>query len=196
MTDRVRDLSAELLSDNWGKLHRYSFGYRRSDGTWQDQVREVYDRGDGAACLLHDPVADTILLVRQFRLPMHVSGKESFLVEVPAGVLDGAAPEARWRAELMEETGYEVGPLTHVTDLIMSPGSVTEALALFLGTYTRGEASGAGGGHDAEGEDIEVLHIPLDEALAQIAKGELRDAKTVCLIQHLALRFGRRLPDV
>lgn len=195
MTDRVRNLVGTLLSDNWGRLHRYSFEYLRRDGTWQAQKREVYDRGHGAACLLHDPEGDTLLLVRQLRLPMLVSGQEPFLIEVPAGLLEGAEPAERVRAEVAEETGYAVGPLSHVTDLVMSPGSVTEYLALYLGEYTRGETVGDGGGHPDEGEDIEVLHLPLDAALAGIVGGSIRDAKTVCLIQHLALRLGRSLPQ-
>lgn len=195
MSDRVRGVEGTLLSDVWGRLSRYRYDYRRADGTWQAQVREVYDRGHGAACLLHDPEGDTVLLVRQFRFPMHVSGQDGFLIEVPAGLLDGAEPAARMRAELMEETGYEVGPLSHVTELVMSPGSVTEYLACFTGTYRRGDAVGDGGGHAEEGEDIEVLHLPLDTALAMMAAGEIRDAKTCFLLQHLAMKLGRPVPS-
>lgn len=190
MMDRVRDLTSEVLSENWGRLSRYHYGYLRSDGMWQDQVREVYDRGHGAACLLHDPQADTVLLVRQFRLPMHVSGQEAFLIEVPAGLLDGAEPAVRMRAELIEETGYEVGALEHVADLVMSPGSVTEYLACFIGSYRRGDAVASGGGHEHEGEDIDVLHLPLPEALSMIGTGAIRDAKTCFLLQHLALKLA------
>lgn len=188
MTDRVRGLTATLLSDNWGTLRRFNFEYQRRDGTWQNHAREVYDRGHGAACLLHDPDADTVLLVRQFRIPMHVTGQEPFLIEVPAGLLEGAGPGDRMRAELMEETGYAVGPLHHVSDLVMSPGSVTEYLACFTGTYTRGDAVGDGGGHLDEGEDIEVLHIPFPDAMAMMASGKICDAKTCFLLQHLALQ--------
>ncbi len=195
MTDRVRGLTSDLLSASWGRLSRYRYEYRRSDGEWQDQVREVYDRGHGAACLLHDPDADTVLLVRQFRLSMHVSGQEAFLIEVPAGLLEGAEPAERMRAELIEETGYEVGALAHVIDLVMSPGSVTEYVACFTGTYRRGAAVGIGGGHIEEGEDIDVLHIPLDEALSMMAAGKIRDAKTCFLLHHLAMSLGRLLPS-
>ena len=195
MTDRVREIRSELLSENWGRLWKYRYEYLRSDGQWQEQVREVYDRGHGAACLLHDPLADCVLLIRQFRFPLYITDQAPFLIEVPAGLLEGAEPEVRMRAELMEETGYEVGPLSHVTNLVMSPGSVTEYLALYLGSYSRGSAVGAGGGHEDEGEDIEVLHVPLDEALAMMVRGEIVDAKAVVLLQHLALRLSRELPD-
>lgn len=193
-SDRLRNIRSQLLSDNWGKLTKYTYDFLRSDGHWQEHVREVYDRGNGAACLLHDPAADTVLLIRQFRFPLHVTGQDAFLIEVPAGLLDGAAPEDRMRAELMEETGFEVGALTHVTNLVMSPGSVTEYLALYLGTYSQDGATGSGGGHEDEGEDIEVLHMPFDEALAGIVDGRICDAKAVCLLQHLALKLGRGLP--
>lgn len=189
MTDApYRPLSAETLSNDWGTLTRYRFALRLRDGTWDEQQREVYDRGHGAACLLHDPVADTLLLTRQFRLPMQVSGQDPFLIEAPAGLLEGAAPADRMRAELMEETGYDVGPLEHVIDLISSPGSVTEYLALFTGIYSRDAQVGAGGGNADEGEDIETLHLPFSDALAQVRSGSISDAKTVVLIQHLALR--------
>ena len=191
MSDGFRPLSAEVLSDSWGVLTRHRFELRRRDGTWQEQVREVYDRGHGAACLLHDPEGGTVLLTRQFRLPMQVSGQDPYLIEVPAGLLDGAAPADRMRAELIEETGYAVGPLEHVTDLVTSPGSVSEYIALFLGTYSRADAVTEGGGDPAEGEDIEVLHLPLSDALAMIGAGTIRDAKTIVLLQHLALRRMR-----
>ena len=185
--DRYRPVAEEVLADAWGRLTRYTFDYRRGDGSWDRQVREVYDRGHGAAALLHDPDAGTVLLTRQFRLPMQVSGQDPFVVEAPAGLLDGAEPAERMRAELMEETGYAVGPLERVADLVMSPGSVSETLACFTGTYRRDAPAGAGGGAEGEGEDIEVLHVPLDRAVEMIATGEIRDAKTAFLVQHLAL---------
>ncbi|WP_299646297.1 NUDIX domain-containing protein [uncultured Jannaschia sp.] len=188
MSERYRPVSQEVLSDNWGTLTKHTFDYVRGDGTVERQVREVYDRGHAVACLLHDPAADTFLLTRQFRLPMQVAGLDPFLIEVPAGLLEGADPTARMRSELMEETGYEVGALDHVADLVMSPGSVTESLACFLGRYTREERVGQGGGLAGEGEDIEVLHLPVTEAAAMVERGEIRDAKTVVLIQTFLLR--------
>lgn len=187
MTETFRPLDSDILSDNWGTLTRHRYALRLRDGRWDEQEREVYDRGHGATCLLHDPDGDTVLLTRQFRLPLQVSGQNPYLIETPAGLLDGAEPGERMRAELMEETGYGVGTLTHVVDLVMSPGSVTEYLACFTGTYTRGARVGAGGGDVAEGEDIEVMHVPLPEALAMVRDGRIRDAKTAFLIQHLAL---------
>ncbi|MGB3554599.1 MAG: NUDIX domain-containing protein [Jannaschia sp.] len=187
MSDRFRPLSSETLSENWGTLTRHRFALRLRSGEWDEQVREVYDRGHGATCLLLDPEAGTVLLTRQFRLPMQVVDADPMLIETPAGLLDGAEPGERMRAELMEETGYEVGELTRVADLVMSPGSVTEILACFIGTYRRTAQVGAGGGAAEEGEDIEVLHVPLDDALAMVRDGRIRDAKTAFLIQHMVL---------
>ena len=188
MTERYRPVSQEILSDDWGTLTKHSFDYVRGDGTVERQVREVYDRGHAVACLLHDPDADTLLLVRQFRLPMQVAGLDPFLIEVPAGLLEGAEPAERLRAELMEETGYAATALDRVFDLVMSPGSVTECLSCYLGRYAHGDRTGAGGGAADEGEDIEVLHVPVAEVTAMMARGEIRDAKTVALIQAFLLR--------
>ena len=185
----ARIVDATVLADDWGRLTRYDFDLRLRDGTWDRQRREVYDRGNGAVCLLHDPARGTVLLTRQFRLPSFVNGGISHLIEAPAGLLDGAAPADRIRHELVEETGFDVAALTHAFDLYMSPGSVSEYLAFFEGTYAPGDRVGDGGGSDDEGEDIEVLEVPLDEALAMIDRGEIRDAKTVILIQRLKLRL-------
>ncbi|GGL76240.1 NUDIX hydrolase [Wenxinia marina] len=182
-----RPVGEEVLSAAWGRLTRYTYDLRLRDGTWQRQVREVYDRGHGAAALLYDEAADTVLLIRQFRLPMQISGQDPYLIEVPAGLLEGADPAERMRSELMEETGYEVGPLRHVSDLIMSPGSVSEYVACFTGRYRREAQAGEGGGAADEGEDIEVLHVPFGAAMEMVRDGRIRDAKTVMLLQHLAL---------
>ncbi len=176
-----------VLSDSWGELSRYEFDVRTRSGRWETQVREAYDRGNGVACLLNDPEAGTVLLIRQFRLPAAVNGHDGFLIEVPAGMLDGAEPELRMIAELEEETGYRVSSLTHLFDVFMSPGAVTEYLSLFRGIYRKADQAGEGGGNPDEGEDIEILHVPFDDAMAMIAAGEIRDAKSIILLQHLAL---------
>lgn len=184
----VRPTDATLLSDNWGTLTRYRYELKRRDGAWQPQVREAYDRGHGAACLLHNPATDTLLLIRQFRLPAYLGDHDGFLVEVPAGLLEGADALSRMRAELEEETGFRVGALTEVFNPFTSPGSVTERIACFTGTYSEALRVSEGGGHAEEGEDIEVLHVPFAEALAMIGSGAIADAKTILLIQHMALQ--------
>lgn len=184
-----RPISERVLADDWGRLTKYEYELRLRDGSWQRQTREAYDRGNGATCLLYNPASGDVLLTRQFRLPVLLNGGLESLIETPAGLLEGAEPAARMRAELMEETGYQVSALTHLFDIYMSPGSVTEYLAFFHGEYTDTHKVGAGGGSVEEGEDIDVLEIPLPEAMRMIDRGDIRDAKTIILLQHLAIRL-------
>jgi nudix-type nucleoside diphosphatase (YffH/AdpP family) len=184
----VRSLRKTLLARNWGSLARYDFEFLTRSGEWRHQSRESYDHGSGVACLLFDPDEDTVLLVRQFRLPVSIAGEEGHIIEVPAGLLEGDTPEDRMRTELLEETGYRPETMEPVVAIFTSPGACTERLILFRGTYRRhGGAAGPGGGRHDEGEDIEVLHVNFDEALAMVRSGKITDAKTVILLQHLAL---------
>ena len=186
--DYLKVSDSEVLSNSWGTLTRHRIEYRRRDGDWQEQVREVYDRGHGATCLLYDPERNCVLLTRQFRLPVWAAGRDPMLIEAPAGLLEGAHPEDRMRAELIEETGFEVSDLEHLFDAFSSPGSVTEYVAFFRGTYHLKDKVAEGGGKETEGEDIEVMHVPLDQAPEMIRSGEIMDAKTIILLQELALR--------
>jgi nudix-type nucleoside diphosphatase (YffH/AdpP family) len=185
--DRVRIVGEEVLSRNWGLLKRTSFDFRRRDGTWQRQVRETYDRGPAAAILLHNPAAGTVVLVRQFRFPLFAQGKDGWLLEVCAGLLDGDTPEACARREAEEECGYRVSGIRHAFDTEMSPGSVIETISCFVGVYDAQSRVSDGGGLVAEGEDIEVVELGLAAALQMIDDGELTDAKTILLLQWLAL---------
>ena len=186
--DYLKVSDSEVLSNSWGTLTRHRIEYRRRDGDWQEQVREVYEKGHGATCLLYDPERNCVLLTRQFRLPVWAAGRNPMLIEAPAGLLEGAHPEDRMRAELIEETGFEVSDLEHLFDAFSSPGSVTEYVAFFRGTYHLKDKVAEGGGKETEGEDIEVMHVPLDQALEMIRSGEIMDAKTIILLQELALR--------
>lgn len=187
MRDRIEIRGETLLSDNWGRLSRYDIDYRRADGTVQRLMREVYDRGQAAVVLLCDFARGTVVLTRQFRLPAHLNGDEPALIEACAGLLEGLDPEACARKEAEEETGYRVGTLAHVFDAYMSPGSVNEKLAFFIGTYDAGDRVSAGGGLVHEGEEIEVIELAFGEALAMVRRGEIADAKTIMLLQHAAL---------
>lgn len=184
----IRNLREELLSDNWYILKKYTFELQRSDGTWQTQSREAYDRGNGAAILLYNKAKGTVVLTRQFRLPVYINGHDGLLIEAAAGLLDDASPEARIIAEAEEETGFHVTAVEKVFEAYMSPGSVTEKLYFFIAEYTDDDRSGTGGGLADEGEDIQVLEWPFEKALAAIRSGEIQDAKTIMLIQHLALQ--------
>ncbi|GAB3686423.1 NUDIX domain-containing protein [Angustibacter aerolatus] len=183
----VRDV--EVLSDGWHVLRRTTLDVRRRDGGWETQQRETYARGDGAVILLHDVERRTVLLSRQFRWPVYVNGHpDGMLVEAAAGLLDEDDPETAIRREAAEELGVEVGELTHVFDVFMSPGSVTECLHHYAAPYTAASRTSAGGGLVDEGEDIEVLELDFDVALEMTADARIADAKTILLLQWAALR--------
>ena len=186
----VRDV--EVTSDGWHVLRRTTFDYRRADGTWTTQQRETYDRWNGATILLYDLATETVLLTRQFRYPAYANDHpDGMLVETAAGLLDDDAPDVAIRREAAEELGVEVGELTHVFDLYMSPGSVTERLHFYVAPFTADTRTGPGGGVVDEGEDIEVLALPFARALEMIETGEIVDGKTVILLQWAQLNlFG------
>jgi len=192
--DRVRVVETVVLSDDWYVLRKVIFDFRRGDGTWQRQSRETYDRGNGATILLHNPGTGTVLLTRQFRMPAFVNGHHGMLIEAPGGLLDNATPEERIRAEVEEETGYRVGHLEKIFEAFMSPGSVTEKPYFYLGEYDGSMRVGDGGGVIEEGEEIEVMEVPLDEAMRMIGRGGIADGKTIMLLQHLALRRAATRP--
>ncbi|MFB9990483.1 NUDIX domain-containing protein [Deinococcus oregonensis] len=189
ITDRIRIHDIQVLSDDWYVLKKTTFEYRRNDGTWQRQSRETYDRGNGATLLLYHPAQRTVILTRQFRFPAFVNGHHGLLIETPAGLLDAATAEERIRAETEEETGYRVKHVQKVFEAYMSPGSVTEKLYFFVAEYDPGSKAGAGGGIEAEGEDIEVLERSIDEALGMIQTGEIVDGKTIMLLQYAQLHL-------
>jgi nudix-type nucleoside diphosphatase (YffH/AdpP family) len=188
MEDRVRIKRVEVLSDDWYTLKKTVFDFRTSNGDWIEQARETYDRGNGATILLYDPDRRTVVLTRQFRFPAYVNGHNGFLIEAAAGLLDGEAPELRIRAELEEETGYRVGEVEHLWDAFMSPGSVTERVHFYVGRYRDGDRVSAGGGLADEGEDVEVIELDIDAALAMIGTG-IVDGKTIMLLQYAQLHL-------
>lgn len=192
MTGRVTVVSTTTLAQNWGRLTDTVIDFRRSDGTTQRLRREVYDHGNAAALLLHDPARDTVLLVRQFRYPPVLNGDDGDMLEVCAGLLDGESPATAAAREALEETGHAPADIRHVIDIYASPGSVTEKVSLFVGRYDATTFRHGGGGLEAEGEDIEVVELPVADALAMLRDGRITDAKTVVLLQHLALeRAGK-----
>jgi nudix-type nucleoside diphosphatase (YffH/AdpP family) len=185
---RIRVLERRILSDNWSVLAKTTFEYRRRDGTVQRLDRETYDRGNGAALLLFNAARGTVVLTRQFRFPAWVNGSaDGMLVEACAGRLDGDDPCDCIRREAQEETGFAVRSPRKVFEAYMSPGSVTEKLHFFVAEYEERDRVSAGGGDAAEGEDIEVIELPLADALAMVARGEIEDGKTVMLLQYAAL---------
>jgi nudix-type nucleoside diphosphatase (YffH/AdpP family) len=186
--NEIRNHSSELLSDDWAVLTKHTFELKRRDGTWEKQVRQSYDRGHAAVILPYDPKRGTVLLVRQFRLPVFLQGHREPLIEACAGLLDDNDPETCIRLETEQELGYRLGAVRKIYDIYMSPGSVTERLSFFTAQYSPDDRVSDGGGDASEGEDIEVLEMTLSEAMALVESGGIIDAKTVMLVQHLALR--------
>jgi nudix-type nucleoside diphosphatase (YffH/AdpP family) len=193
LADRVKVESVKILSDDWYVLKKTTFSFQRRDGSWQQQSRETYDRGNGAVILLYDEVRRTVILVRQFRFPAFVNGADDLLIEAPAGLLDRASPAERIRAEAEEETGYRVHDVEPIFEAYMSPGSVTEKLYFFTGRYTPSHKVSDGGGHAHEGEDIEVIEVDIDAAMEMISLGSIKDGKTIMLLQYAALHLFDRI---
>ncbi|HEY0434967.1 MAG TPA: GDP-mannose pyrophosphatase NudK [Chitinophagaceae bacterium] len=189
MIDQVSILNTEILSNNWYTLKKITYEYVKKDGTHNVQSREAYDRGNGATILLYNTERRTVILTRQFRLPTYVNGNSSgMLIEACAGLLDRDNPEDCIRRETEEETGYVVNDVRKVFEAYMSPGSVTEILFFFIARYDASMKSGHGGGAEGEEENIEVLEIPFEQAIGMMESGEIRDAKTIMLLQYIKLK--------
>lgn len=178
-----------ILSDNWYVLRKYTYQYKKKDGTMMTQVREVYDRGNGATILLYNKERNTVILTRQFRLPTFVNGNATgMLIETCAGLLDKDNAEECIRRETEEETGYKVSHVQKVFEAYMSPGSVTEVLYFFIAEYSSSMKVSDGGGAAHEEENIEVMEVQFPEAVRMVERGEIRDGKTIMLIQFLQLK--------
>jgi len=181
-------LSDELLSNNWYKLRKLTYEIKKRNGTVVKQVREAYDRGNGAAILLYNKENKTVILTRQFRLPTFINGNTSgMLIEVCAGLLDNDNPEDCIRREAEEETGYKISNVHKVYEAYMSPGSVTELLYFFVAEYAAFMKINEGGGIEHEQEDIEVLELPFQKAFQMMESGEIKDGKTIMLLQYAKL---------
>ena len=181
----IKVTETKLLSDNWYVLNKVTFDYQKKDGKVESHIREVYDRGNGAAILLYNSDKKTVILTRQFRLPTYLNGnKTGMMIEVCAGLLDQENPEEAVIRETEEETGYRLTKVQKVIETYMSPGSVTEILYLFVGEYDATMKVNDGGGLDAEQENIEVLEMSFDKAMQMITDGEIKDAKTIMLLQY------------
>jgi len=188
MINNVKILDTTILSDNWYILRKITYEYVKKDGTSQVQTREAYDRGNGATILLYNKSRRTVILTRQFRLPTYINGNTSgMLIEACAGLLDKDNPEDCIRRETEEETGYKVTDVRKVYEAYMSPGSVTEMLHFFIAEYAEDMKIHDGGGIEHEEENIEVLEVEIKNAMDMIDKGEIRDGKTIMLLQYIKL---------
>ncbi len=183
MQSNVKNIKTEILSDNWYVLRKITFDMQKKDGSWQTQSREAYDRGNGATILLYNKAHVSVILTNQFRVPTYVNGNATgMLIEACAGLLDKDNPEDCIKREVEEETGYRVSDVKKIFEAYMSPGSVTEILYFFVAEYAKDQRAHDGGG--IEEEEIEVLEIRFDKALAMVAQGEIKDAKTIMLLQY------------
>ena len=189
MNNSIKILKTEILSKNWYTLKKITYEYLQSDGTWQTQQREAYDRGNGAAILLYNKETKNIILTRQFRMPTYINGNDAgMLIEACAGLLDNDNPEDCIRRETEEETGYKISDVKKIFEAYMSPGSVTEILYFFVAEYSKAMKVTEGGGVAHEQENIEVLELNFEKAFNMIATGKIKDAKTILLLQYIKLQ--------
>lgn len=188
MNTKIKNIEKKLLSDNWFTLNKYSFDFKKPDGSWERQHLEVYDRGNGSTILLYNPINKNIILTRQFRLPTFINGNiDGMLVETCAGLLDENDPENCIKRETKEETGYKIDKVEKIFEAYMSPGAVTEILYFFVAEYTDDMKVSDGGGLEHEHEHIEVLELSFDDAYKMISSGEIKDGKTIILLQYAKL---------
>jgi nudix-type nucleoside diphosphatase (YffH/AdpP family) len=189
MIKDIKIINTEVLSDNWYILKKITYSYLKNDGTTKTQSREAYDRGNGATILLYNKDAKTIILTRQFRLPTYINGNESgMLIESCAGLLDKDNPEDCIRRETEAETGYKIKDVRKIFEAYMSPGSVTEILHFFVAEYSKQMKVHDGGGLEHEEENIEVLELHIDDGMKMIESGEIKDGKTIMLLQYIKLK--------
>ena len=187
--NNVKILTTEILSSNWYTLKKVTYEYLKKDGNWQIQSREAYDRGNGAVILLYNKTLKTVILTRQFRMPTFINGNETgMLIEACAGLLDKDNPEDCIKRETEEETGYKISDVKKIFEAYMSPGSVTEMLHFFIAEYSNAMKVNDGGGIAHEQEEIEVLELPIDDAMQMIDTGEIKDGKTIMLLQYARLK--------
>lgn len=184
--------SVETLSEGWRPLRRYRLRQTRQDGTEQRLAREVYEMGEAAAVVPYDPRRGTVLLIRQFRLPALLHGEEPRLIEACAGMVEKGEDAATTICkEAEQELGTRLDRVREWLAVYSSPGVVAEKLHLFTAAYDPSRRTGPGGGLAAEGEEIEVLELALDEAWEMVGRGEIMDAKTVLLLQRLLMERQR-----
>jgi len=181
----IRNVKKELLSDNWYTLHKFTFDYEKEDGELERQEREVYNCGDAIAILLYNEENKTVILTKQFRMPVHQNEKATgMMIEVCAGLLDGDTPEVCAKKETLEETGYRLEEVEKIFEAYMVPGTVMQKVHYFVAKYTNEMRVTLGGGADYETENIEVLEFSFETAFKMIKTGEIKDAKTIMLLQY------------
>lgn len=181
----IKIITEEILSQTWSRLSKFTIEYTLPNGEVQTQIKESYNRGNGLVALLYNPEKKTVLLIKQMRLPTHLNGNPGgMLIEACAGRMEDESPEIGIIREIEEETGHRVIEVQKVFESYMSPGSVTEVLHFYVAEYSDATRVSAGGGLVSEQENIQLFELPFVDALRLVRSGEIKDAKTIMLLQY------------
>ena len=183
---KPKNITFNNLSKEWATLDRIDYDYQFKDGSWKRLSRESYNRGNGTSILLFNKEKKTVILTKQFRMPAFANNEnDGMSIEVCAGALDkNESPETCIIREVEEEVGYKITSAQKVLEGYMSPGAVTEKMYFFVADYTDDMKINEGGGLEIEDEEIEVLELPLEEAVKMMQSFEIKDAKTIILLQY------------
>lgn len=190
MTTKIKNIKHNILSKAWATLTEINYDYQFKDGSWKRISRESYNRGNGTAVLLYNSEESTVILTKQFRMPIYeTTPDEAFSIEACAGAIDTEeSPESTIIREIEEEVGYKVNNVKKIREMYMSPGALTEKMYLFIASYSKSMKVNEGGGVKTENEEIEVLELPFSEAIKMMESGEIKDAKTVVLLQYAQIQ--------
>ena len=192
MTDGVELLDKSERYSGFFRINCYRLRHRLFAGGWSGAIeREVFERGHAVGVLPYDPVADSIVLIEQFRIGALIAGMSPWLIEVVAGIIEeGEAPEEVARRETQEEAGLEIQALMPMCRYLVSPGGSSESVRLYCG---RVDSRGAGGIHGLaeEHEDIRVDRLPYEEAMRLLEEGRVTNSVSLIALQWLALHRDR-----
>jgi len=192
MSENIIIKKTEILSEDYNTLKRLTLEVETRDGKKEEQIREVYQKDSGATILLYNKEKQSVILTKQFRIPIYLNEKgqhDGLAIEACAGLLEGLSPKETAIKETLEETGYSISDPEYVFEAYMVPGTVTEKVYFFIAPYDSTNKVAEGGGLASEGEEIEVLEMPFEEAYQKVFTGEITDGKTIMLLQHLKIAF-------
>nr|WP_321225800.1 NUDIX domain-containing protein [uncultured Psychroserpens sp.] len=187
--NNLKNITKATLSHEWAKLDRIDYDYKFKNGEWKRLSRETYNRGNGAAILLYNSKKGTVILTKQFRMPVYENNElEGMSIEVCAGAIDGnESPIETILRETEEEVGYKIDNAKQVLTAYTSPGALTEKMYLFVAQYSEEMKVNNGGGLESEDEEIQVIELPFLEAIKMIESGEIIDAKSIMLLQYVQI---------
>jgi nudix-type nucleoside diphosphatase (YffH/AdpP family) len=180
----------EILSDDYHLLRKITYSHPRIKGGHQVVTREVFERGEASAILLWHKDRNSLIFVRQLRLPVALLGDDAHVLEAAAGGMDkGETPLSAALREGHEETGYAVSKAQFVCVIHPSPAAVKERLFLYFAEVDDSLRTGTGGGLEHESEDVEVVEIAVDEVRKMLDEGRFSDAKTLVLLYWFFARL-------